>query len=77
MNSTTTTEPVRMIGLAELAATFGVSRRTIQTWRAAGSLPQPDLQVGRTIRWTPATIETWLRTRNSQSANDARTSSQN
>ena len=45
-----------------LARFLGVSVRTLARAAAVGLLPQPDLVVGNSPRWTPATVEKWLRT---------------
>jgi len=43
-----------------LAVYLGVSARTLDRAAALGLLPTPDLLVGRSPRWTPRTVETWL-----------------
>jgi predicted DNA-binding transcriptional regulator AlpA len=47
----------------QLAAYLGVSTRTLDRAAAMGLLPRPDLQVGRSPRWSPETVTKWLRTR--------------
>ncbi len=49
-----------MMSLNDLAEWLGVAKRTLQTWRSAGTLPEPDLAVGKTVRWRLGTIETWM-----------------
>jgi predicted DNA-binding transcriptional regulator AlpA len=39
---------------------LSIGRRTFQTWRAAGRLPAPDLEIGKVLRWRPETVEAWL-----------------
>jgi predicted DNA-binding transcriptional regulator AlpA len=46
--------------LDEVAAAFGVSRRTIERERSAGRFPKPDLKIGRVPLWRPATLENWM-----------------
>lgn len=50
----------KMLSPREFAQFLGVSRRTFQTWRAAGKLPPPDVDIGRVLRWAPETIRDWL-----------------
>jgi predicted DNA-binding transcriptional regulator AlpA len=47
----------------ELAERLGVSDRTLDTWRATGYFPPPDIQNGRVVRWFVATVEDWERQR--------------
>lgn len=44
----------------ELAAAFGVSKRTLERERAAGRFPPPDCRIGRVPLWTPGTIRRWV-----------------
>ena len=46
-----------------LARFLDLSVRSLDRANAAGLLPCPDLVCGRSPRWSPATIERWLRTR--------------
>jgi hypothetical protein len=46
-----------------LARYLGLSVRSLDRANALGLLPRPDLVVGRSPRWSPDTIERWLRTR--------------
>ena len=46
--------------LDEVAASFGVSRRTIERERAARRFPQPDLRIGKTPLWTRDTLTRWV-----------------
>jgi len=46
-----------------LAQYLGLSVRSLDRAAALGLLPCPDLVVGRSPRWSPETIERWLRTR--------------
>ena len=39
---------------------LNIGRRTFQTWRAAGRLPVPDLEIGKVLRWRPETVSAWL-----------------
>ncbi len=50
----------QMLSPSDIAALLRISRRTLQTWRAAGKLPPPDLHIGKVIRWKPESIESWL-----------------
>jgi hypothetical protein len=46
-----------------LARYLGLSVRSLDRANAAGLLPAPDLVVGRSPRWSPQTVATWLRSR--------------
>lgn len=46
--------------LDELAASLGVSRRSIERERSAGRFPKPDLTIGRMPLWRPETIRRWM-----------------
>jgi len=43
----------------DIADHLGVSRRHIARLRAKGTLPQPDLQIGRRLRWKASSILRW------------------
>jgi hypothetical protein len=45
-----------------LAGYLGLSVRSLDRANALGLLPCPDLVIGSSPRWSPATIEKWLRT---------------
>ena len=44
-----------------LATYLGLSVRSLDRAAALGLLPTPDLIAGRSPRWTPGTIEKWLK----------------
>ncbi len=46
-----------------LAAFMQISLRSLDRAAALGLLPRPDLVVGRSPRWSPATVAGWMRTR--------------
>jgi predicted DNA-binding transcriptional regulator AlpA len=46
-----------------LARFLNISTRTLDRLAGQGLLPKPDLLVGRAARWTPQTIERWLKAR--------------
>ncbi len=48
---------------ARLARFLGLSVRSLDRANAAGLLPCPDLVCGRSARWSPSTIQRWLRTK--------------
>lgn len=50
----------RMWGPDRFHTFLGIGRRTFQTWRALGKLPDPDLKIGRVIRWRESTIHRWV-----------------
>jgi hypothetical protein len=39
---------------------FGCSRREVERLRAAGKLPPPDLKVGKSPKWLPASVRKFL-----------------
>lgn len=62
--STCTAAPGRpMLGPKDFRTYLGISKRTFETWRAAGKLPLPDLDEGRVIRWRWETVERWFHER--------------
>lgn len=50
----------RLLSPKEVATLLNISRRTFQTWRAAGRLPDPDLRIGKVIRWRAESIDAWM-----------------
>jgi predicted DNA-binding transcriptional regulator AlpA len=52
-----------MMELGEIAELLGVEYRTVQKWRADGALPPADFSLGRVVRWKPATIAAFIRSR--------------
>lgn len=46
--------------LDELAASLGVSRRTIERERSADRFPRPDLHIGKCPLWRPETVRRWI-----------------
>ena len=48
---------------SDLARFLGISIRSVDRANAAGLLPAADLVVGRSPRWSPQTIERWLRSK--------------
>lgn len=64
--------PVQMTDAQAVAVCFttrtlcqwlGISTRSWTRAAALGLTPAPDLVVGRSPRWSPTTIERWMRTR--------------
>jgi hypothetical protein len=50
----------KLVTLADLSYRLDCDERTIRRLRAAGSLPPPDLKIGRSPRWRPETIRRWI-----------------
>ncbi|MCZ2110507.1 MAG: helix-turn-helix domain-containing protein [Dehalococcoidia bacterium] len=46
--------------MADIQVLLGVSKRTLQVWRATGRLPEPDFAVENTLRWSRSTIQEWI-----------------
>ena len=49
-----------LLSLNEIASILGVTRRAVERLRSTGSLPRPDLKVGRNLRWRAETVKAWL-----------------
>ena len=46
----------KWIGPSELASFLGVTRRTINRWESRGLLPKPEINTGKTRRWSVSTL---------------------
>ncbi|WP_083789901.1 helix-turn-helix domain-containing protein [Thermomonospora curvata] len=44
---------------SDVAEYLGIKVSTVSAYRARGQMPPPDLTVGRTHMWRPATITAW------------------
>lgn len=57
-------EPVRYLGLADLAERAGISSKTAAAYGQTGYLPEPDAVItsgAREVRgWLPETVDAWL-----------------
>jgi predicted DNA-binding transcriptional regulator AlpA len=49
--------PSRMLSQAEVAEMFGVTKRTLRNWVAAGRFPRPVRPTRRTTLWDSRVIE--------------------
>lgn len=49
-----------LLQIEDLAVLFRVSRREIERQRSGGRLPRPDFAIGRSPRWTAATVRAHL-----------------
>ena len=58
----TTAAPIDRMALRldEVAATLGMSRRTVERLRSGGRFPKPDVKAGRMPLWKPETIKAWI-----------------
>lgn len=45
---------------SEVAARLGVDRSTVFRWLGREVLPQPNIRVGRTVRWSTAAIDAFI-----------------
>jgi len=45
-----------LVGLTQIAERLGVPRNTVDSWRARGKLPEPDLMIGIHPYWDWETI---------------------
>jgi hypothetical protein len=48
---------------SDVAAYLGVQVGTVSSYRQRGQMPSPDMTVGRTHMWRPATIIEWHESR--------------
>jgi predicted DNA-binding transcriptional regulator AlpA len=46
--------------IRDIAQALGVSLRTVEGLRSAGTLPKPDILLGRVPLWRVETIRVWL-----------------
>lgn len=49
-----------LLTMTEVCEWIKTSERTLQTWRQRGLFPEPDVNVGKTIRWRRSTVLRWL-----------------
>lgn len=58
----TSTTPISRLALSaeEAAAAHGVSVRTWWSWDRKGLVPEPDLRIGKVVRWKVTTLSDWL-----------------
>lgn len=59
----TTPSSVDLWTPAQTAHEFGVSIRTLATWRSTGRHALPYVKVGRLVRYHPADVNAWLQAR--------------
>lgn len=48
------------LSMGELAKRARLQEQTIRQYRTRGTLPEPDITVGRTPGWLPATADAWI-----------------
>ncbi|WP_339521940.1 helix-turn-helix domain-containing protein [Pseudomonas sp. EL_65y_Pfl2_R96] len=56
----------------QVAATLGLSHRTLAAWRSSRRNPLPYVKVGSRVRYRPKDVSTWLESRTHSSATNAR-----
>lgn len=49
--------------MTDIAARLGIEPGTVRKYRSSGRLPEPDIMLGATPGWLPATIDTWATSR--------------
>ncbi|WP_339496053.1 helix-turn-helix domain-containing protein [Pseudomonas sp. RA_105y_Pfl2_P56] len=56
----------------QVAATLGLSHRTLAAWRSSRRNPLPYVKVGSRVRYRPKDVSTWLESRTHSAAATAR-----
>lgn len=56
----------------QVAATLGLSHRTLAAWRSSRRNPLPYVKVGSRVRYRPKDVSTWLESRTHIAAASAR-----
>ena len=56
----------------QVAATLGLSQRTLAAWRSSRRNPLPYVKVGSRVRYRSEDISTWLESRTHSSAENVR-----
>ncbi|WGT34682.1 helix-turn-helix domain-containing protein [Pseudomonas atacamensis] len=56
----------------QVAATLGLSHRTLAAWRSSRRNPLPYVKVGSRVRYRPKDVSTWLESRTHRAAATAR-----
>lgn len=56
----------------QVAATLGLSHRTLAAWRSSRRNPLPYVKVGSRVRYRPKDVSTWLESRTRSAAATAR-----
>ena len=54
-------EPLRIVGIKEIAERLGVAQQTAAVWRFRGLLPEPEGYVSGMPAWRWVTIWRWAR----------------
>ena len=63
-------QPPSLLDNDQAAQFLGLGRRTLENWRVSGDGP-PFLRVGRSVRYSPADLEAWLKERRFRSTAEA------
>lgn len=53
-------EAARLLSTRTLRTLLDCSDRCLRRWVAAGKIPPPDLQIGRSLRWKATTVQEFL-----------------
>lgn len=56
-------QPIQLVDYAGISAVTGVDVRTLRVWAGRGHLPDPDVRLGQSPGWYPATIQRWAAAR--------------
>lgn len=60
------------LDIAGVAREIGVGQSTVRKYKAEGRMPKPDITIGGSPGWKPATIAEWKATRPGQGAGGGR-----
>lgn len=56
------------LSMGEVAECTGLAESSVRTYRSRGSMPDPDVTIGRTPGWLPETIAEWAKSLPGQGA---------
>jgi predicted DNA-binding transcriptional regulator AlpA len=57
---------VPRLSVNDIARLVSAGERTIWRWLESGILPQPDLRIGKVIRWKPSSVRIFFKTQESK-----------
>ena len=51
---------IDMIPISEASKMLKIGVRTLWRWSSSGKFPEPDLKIGKVVRWKRTTIAEWI-----------------